>query len=197
MKNLNLYLIIAVVVLIFGLSIWGTYERKGRIKEKADRERLQYNQQQFMNDSLQYKKFNLSLEEFKKSLTHKLDSTLKAEKIKPKQVTSIIEKHYIYRDTSYTAIKPKPVTTETGDIFPFSNEKDCFRIDGYMQVFDKQPALIITNREFKNNSIDIAYIQREKKFWFIRYGKWRAQLLQKNSCPNSSSITKEIEVIKK
>jgi hypothetical protein len=195
MPKIKLYIYIAVAGLIMGLSVTLYFERKGRIREKADRIRLQENQRQLMlQDSLKFVHLVQSFDEFKKAISPKIDSILKAGKIKPKQVTNIVEKHYFYRDTSYQAHTPAPVETDKGTIFPFTDIKDCFRIDGFMTIDKQQPSLMITKRQFENTSIDIAYVEREKHIWFIRYGKWKARLKQVNKC--GESTTKEIEIIK-
>jgi len=194
MKKPELYGIIAGIFLIFIVGTWASIERQGRIREKKDRERLQYNQTQLLQENQKYIKITQSLDEFKKGITARLDSMLKADKIKPRQVTNVIERTYYYRDTSHDIISPLPVITPSGELFPFTDVKDCFTISGYLALKDQRPILTITDRQFDNTSIDIAYLEREKKFWFIRYGKWRAKLKQSNRC--GSSCIKEIEVIK-
>jgi len=164
-------------------------------KEKANRERLEYNQQQYLSQQDQYQKLTVTFDEFKKSMSAKIDSILAASKIKPKQVTSVTERIYYYRDTSYTNIKPNPVITDKGTIYPFVDVRDCFAISGFMSLQGNRPELTIIDRQYRNHSIDIAYLQREKKFLFFRYGKWRAELYQTNVCGDQT--TKEIEVIKK
>lgn len=189
------YLVYAgMVMFVIALAVSRQVEHNGRLREKADRLRLQENQRQYLQDSQKFVFIELKMREFIETITPKVDSILKAEKIKPKNVTNIIERHYVYRDTSYASYTPEPVKTIDGIIFPFIDIKDCIRIDGFVRIDSLRPTVTITNREFQNNSIDVGYIKREKKLWFIAYGKWRAKLKTVNEC--GETTTKEIKIIK-
>ena len=188
---------IIIILIIFLLILAGLWkiEHDGRIKEKENRIRLQENQKQLIRaDSMQYIKLQITLDEFKKTMNHKIDSLLKAEKIKPSRIEKIIERHFYYRDTSYNEIKPLPIETFKGKIFPFSDIKDCFRVDGYMMVEELKPVLVITNREFKNNTTDIIYLDREKRFLFLKFGKLKAKLKSIPEC--GEERIKEVEIVK-
>lgn len=138
----------------------------------------------------------LSFKEFKQSMTEKIDSILKASKIKPKNVTSVTERYFYYRDTSYASMRPEPVQTPQGKIYPVDYKKDCFSFKGFMIVDTLlRPSLIVTDRKFENNSVDIGYIYRPKKFLGIKFGKWKGDLISTSDCGEEK--TKHIEIIKK
>jgi hypothetical protein len=194
MNKIKIWLIISgVVTFILFVAAAKIYYDKYQ-NEKEEKERLRENQEQLLAEKTGYSLIKQSLDEFKKTIGAKVDSILTAEKIKPKRVTNVVERHYFYRDTSFHSYSPQPIITREGEIFPFTDIKDCFKIEGYMQMKDLRPSVTITDRHFENNSIDISYISREKKFWFISYGSWKAKLKSVNQC--GETTTKEIEVIK-
>lgn len=192
--KIKYYLIGFMILFIAGAVITVNLQAKKIKRIKADNFRLESNQEQLLAEKTGYILIKQSLDEFKKTMGAKVDSILTAEKIKPKRVTNVVERHYFYRDTSYQSYFPQPVVTREGEIFPFIDIKDCYKIEGFMKVKDLRPSVTITDRHFENNSIDISYISREKKFWFISYGSWKAKLKSVNQC--GETTTKEIEVIK-
>lgn len=194
MSKIKILLITVIAAIFIGAIASANYYYNKYTDEKTNRERLEENQNQYLQQDSKYVRLEQKLEEFINTMTPKVDSILMAEKIKPRNVTNVIERHFVYRDTSYNSYTPEPIKTIDGIVFPFIDIKDCIRVDGYVKVDDLRPTVTITNREFQNSSIDIGYIKREKKFWFINYGKWRAKLKTVNQC--GETTTKEIKVIK-
>jgi len=165
-------------------------------KLKSEIARVQSNNFQLMAENRKQINLELSFKEFKQSMTIKIDSILKASKIKAKNVTSITERYFYYRDTSYSSIRPDPVITPSGKIYPVDYKKDCFSFKGFMIVDTLlRPALIITDRKFENNTVDVGYIYRPKKFLGIRFGKWKGDLKSVSDCGDEK--TKQIDIIKK
>jgi len=195
MAKIKWYLIGAAILLFLALVFTLNIEHNRRVREQVRADRLEENQRQYLIDSLKYIKLTQTVREFKETLSRKLDSILAVSKIKPRQVTGVIERHYYYRDTSYSHYAPVPLETDSGKIYPFLDLKDCFRFEGFMKN-DKnlQPELTVTKREFINNSIDVAYLERPYKFLFIKWGRWKAKLKSVNQCGDAT--IKEIEVIK-
>lgn len=192
--KLKNYLIAAAVVFLIVSVVAANYYYKKYVFEKAEKERLRENQEQLLAENTDYKLIKQSVDEFKKTMSIKVDSILAAEKIKPRRVERIIERHYVYRDTSYQSHAPDPVVAGQDTVYPFEDNKDCFTVKGFMQVRDLRPLVTITDRLFENKSIDIAYIEREKKFLWFRVGKWKGRLKTSNTC--GETTTKEIEIIK-
>lgn len=194
MAKIKIYLIAAGIVLVLAFVVSWNIEHQGRIRERERANRLAENQRQMLDDSIKYAKLTLSLNEFKKSMSHKVDSILDAMRIKAKQVTSVVERHYYYHNSDTLFYRPNAVETDTGRLYPFVDVKDCFTFAGFMEVNNNRPELSVTKREFNNNSVDIAYLERPHKFLFIHWGKWRAKLKSVNQCGDAT--IKEIQVIK-
>lgn len=192
--KLKNYLIAAAVVFLIAAVVAANYYYSKYVFEKAEKERLRENQEQLLAENTDYKLIKQSLDEFKTTMSVKVDSILTAEKIRPKRVERIIERHYVYRDTSYQAQAPEPVVAGRDTIYPFVDIKDCFTVTGFLQVKALQPLVTITARLFENSSTDIAYIEREKKFLWWRIGKWKGRLKTINTC--GETTTKEIEIVK-
>jgi hypothetical protein len=192
------YIAIGILVLLLGAAAVtaNVYIKKYKA-EKTDNLRLKENQSQILQENADYKKVTLTDKEFKQTITRKVDSLLAANKIKPKRVTGVIERFYYYRDTSYKYITPDPVILPDGTKdYPFIDTSHCFTIGGSLKVLTNlQPAVIINQREYRNVSTDIAYIERPYRFLFIKYGPWKARLKSVNTC--GSETVKEIEVLKK
>ena len=194
MNQLKTYAIIGLAILLLAAAGSAALLQKKYQKEKANKERLEENQRQLLKEKADFVLLKQTIEEFKQTISAKVDSVIKAEKIKPKNVERIIERHFFYRDTSYHTYTPGPVVVGDATVYPFTDIKDCFTVKGFMEIVDKMPAVTITDRRFDNVSTDIAYIEREKKFLGIRFGKFRGRLKTINQC--GSTTTKEIEVIK-
>lgn len=192
--NIKTTLGIAGICLILILALTAYFERQQRIRERQRADRLEENQRQYLQDSLRYAKLTLSLQEFKTTMTRKVDSILNAARIKPKQVTSVVERHFYYHNKDTVLYQPNQVVTDTGSLYPFSDYRDCFHFAGFMQIEGNKPELTVTLREFNNSSIDIAYLERPHKFLFFKWGKWRAKLKSTHQC--GEETTKEIEIIK-
>lgn len=194
MKSIKNYLIAAAAVVFVLALVTAEIFYSKYVKEKAEKERLRQNQEQYLAQNSTYMLLKQSLDEFKKTMSAKVDSILQAEKIKPKQVKSVVERFYYYRDTSYQSHSPDPVVVNNETIYPFTDVKDCFSIKGFLQVRDLRPSVTITDRLYTNNSTDIAYLVRPHKFLFIKYGKWQGKLKTVNQC--GETTTKEIEIVK-
>jgi hypothetical protein len=181
-----------IVIIILGETI--KHYRTLYKYEKAEKERLKENQRQYLNDSLRIVRLEMKLDEFVATINPKVEDILKESKIKAKNVTSVVERHFVYRDTSYKSYKPQPVQTPKGIVYPFTDIKDCFTVKGFVVMDSLRPVIAITDRKFENNTIDIAYVKRAKKFLGIPYGKWKGQLKSKGDC--GSEKIKSIEIIK-
>lgn len=194
LNKLKTYLIAGLLVLLLAAAGSATVYQQKYKKQKEERERLEENQAQLLKEKADYTLIKQSIEEFKETISARVDSALRANRIKPKQVERIVERHYYYRDTSYITHVPEPVVVNDVTIYPFTDIKDCFTIKGFMELRDSRPAVTITERKFENNSVDIAFIEREKRFLGIRFGKWKGRLKTINKC--GETTTKEIQIIK-
>jgi hypothetical protein len=194
LSKLKNYLLAGLIVLLVAAAGSAVVYQQKYQKQKANRERLEENQAQLLKEKANYILIKQSLDEFKATISARVDSVLRADRIKPKQVERIVERHFYYRDTSYVTHVPDPVVVDNTTIYPFTDLKDCFTIRGFMELRDAKPAVTITDRKFENSSVDIAYIEREKKFLGIRFGRWKGRLKTINQC--GATTTKEIEIVK-
>ena len=190
-------LYIGIALLFASLSVMYTIERDKRIKEQAARERLQKNQEELLKENGTLRKITLTDEEFKKTITKKIDSLIKVAGIKPKYVTNVIERHYYHSDTSSHEIPTQPDYQDGNKVYSFNDTSSCFTIGGYVRTFiAADPIVTINNRKFENPSVSIGYIERSRKFLgLIPYGPWKGETWQTSKC--GVEETKEIQIIKK
>ncbi len=190
----------AVALIILCLAAWGTNNRQKYVTAKAENIRFEFNQKQLLEETNQYKRLYVKKEEMVKSLTQKQDSLLKALKVKPKQVERIVESVHHEIDTTgrtqLLAINDSLLQViENNQIreYPFKDVEGCFTFEGLVTI-DNGLHLAVTKREYTNTSTEIAYIEREKKFLGIKYGRWRGKLYINNEC--GEDIVKELTVVK-
>ena len=194
------YIYIGVAVLIFGLAVWGHQMKIGYLSEKAKNERLAYNQEQLLNQVNNYMRLTLTQKEMLASITLEQDSLIRLLKIRPKQIERIVERVHIEIDTTGRTQQlasndslDKVIRDQHDRSYPFLDHEGCFTFAGNVKVSD---GLIVevTRREYRNTSTEIAYIEREKKFLFIHYGKWEGRLFIQNTC--GSDMVKELDIKK-
>jgi hypothetical protein len=100
-------------------------------------------------------------------LTAKIDSLLKANRIKPKEIVSATVIENKYTDTTKVkAVTKQPENVNNSYIIPVSWDNGCWGMVGEISTSDKLAELSILNRKF-SNSIQLV-VTREKKFLFIR-----------------------------
>jgi hypothetical protein len=190
-------ILIGLAILFFIASVVTANVYIGKYKkEKAAKERVQENQAQLMKENADYKKITLTDKEFKQTMTKKVDSLLVLWKIKPKNVTTVIERHYYHSDTTSHTIQTDPVITPDGSkLYPFIDTSSCFKIGGHVELFmDFAPTVTINKREYSNLATSVGYIYRPYHFLFIKYGPWKGDLRTANTC--GSETTKQIDIIK-
>ena len=195
------YIYIGVAVLIFGLGVWGNQMKKGYLREKARNQRLAYNQEQLLGQVKNYMRLTLTQKEMLASISVEQDSLIRLLKIRPKQIERIVERIHIEIDTTgRTQLLAsndnlqKAIRDQYDRPYPFLDHEGCFTFAGNVKVSDGL-MLEVTRREYRNRSTEIAYIEREKRFFFIHYGKWQGKLYVNNEC--GGDIVKEVEIIKK
>lgn len=195
MSKIKPYLIAFAVLFLISAIVTVNIQAKKIKAQKAEILRVQTNNQQLMSENFKNKSLNLSFNEFKSSVSKKVDSLLKVAQIALKQVKTVIITNNYYIDSSKTIIRPEPVISKIDTTFPFIDIKDCFTIGGYMKVRDDRPELVINKREFKNEITTIGYEKRPHKFWFIRWGKKQTFIESSSDC--GETTVKQINIIKK
>lgn len=195
----KIYIYAGIILLIMSLAAWGTYTRQQLIKSRAENIRYRYNQQQLLDQVNAYKILTVTRDELIASMTREQDSLLHELKIKPKQVDRIVERwHYSVDTTGRTKLMASNdslrfiIENNLGRDYPFLDKEGCFVFGGSVSVGDGL-RLSVDRREYLNRSTEIAYVERENRFWFVRWGPWRAKIYVDNEC--GSDTVKELTVI--
>jgi hypothetical protein len=195
MSKIKLYLIGFAVVFVLTLALIVKVQRDKIAEQKAEITRVQGNNLQLMSENRDNINLQLTLREFKQSMSTKIDSILKVAEIASKQVKTVTITNTYYIDSSKTIIRPEPVISKNDTTYPFIDTKDCFIIGGFMKVVNERPELVINRREFKNEVTLIGYEKRPHKFWFIRWGKKEYFISNSSDCGKSE--VKQIQIVKK
>jgi len=192
MNKLNLILSIIILILIIALGLVFNKMRDNR----DDAIRWEHNYEQ-SSDTIS--RINVTLREFKKTSKATNDSLLKALKIKPKQIETIITIHSEYNNVDTTHITLNKVDS-TSKTHYFMESIDCVEIGGIVITeYDSEPELIITNISYTNDIDYIAYWKRRQwKFLGIKtrlFGKKLGELEVSSECGNIE--LHQIDIIKK
>lgn len=167
MKN-YLSILLAVLLLVLLLSTSVSYYLWQ--EEKAERERLSLNLEQY---GLEISELTLTNGEIKTELEKKnaavvkSDSILKSKNRKISQLESLVATSISIRDTDTVYI---PVETILVDTLPklykstFENTKGCIIIGGFILSTDSVPSLAITKRDA---DIQVYDIRIKRKWWQI------------------------------
>lgn len=199
MKIKNI-LYIFIVVALFYFAAQSAWLSKSLKRAMAEIERLEYNQGQLLDEVDDYKRISLTRAELIASLTSRQDSLLRALKVKPKQVEKIVERWHYSVDTTQKAqllasndSLKKIIDDKIARDYPFIDKEGCFLFAGSVSI-DDGLSLAVTRREYTNRSTEIAYLERSRRFLFIRYGPWRGRLHINNECGDDQ--VKELVVVK-
>lgn len=196
----KIYIYGVIALLIISLAAWGSYTHKQLQEARAENDRYKYNQQQLLDQVNEYKRITVRKNELIQSLTREQDSLITALRIKPKYIDRIVERVHFTEDT--TRIKKllatgdslrKVIVQNLARQYPFVDQSDCFLFEGAVTI-DQGLNLEVTRREYLNRTTEIAYIERSKRFLFIRYGPWRGKLYVQNECGEDQ--IKELTVIR-
>jgi hypothetical protein len=164
MKNLTFYLIVIIVVLS-GL-VYTFYSLNKTNKNNSERWERNFNE-----TSKDIQQINLSLSEFKKTLSNHNDSILELVNIKPKNVTQITNYNTFYTDTTISFILPE-YEPKTGT-YPFVDRSGCFEFSGFMELNDTIPELTIENRKFNSDFTEIEHYEKDTiHFIGLNFVKW-------------------------
>lgn len=198
----------ALAPFILAAVVYIQFQTIGTLKETLKTE--QSNVKQLIEqDSTQYAEIILQKREFRKYITEqntRIDSILKANKVNPRRVERIITHHNTYRDTVstvshldsilYSIQERKPVKT------PILDETECLIIKGYVEYDGETLDLNITDRQFKNTTDVITYMQRRKwRFLFFKtrlFGRKEIKVTIVNKCGESKVfvVNKRGEILK-
>lgn len=195
MQKVKNYLIGFIAVLILAMAGKIYFAQLKIEKQKAEIERVQGNNVNLMAENRHNVNLNLTLKEFKSSMSKKIDSILRVAEIASKQVKTVTITNTYYIDSSKTIIRPEQVISKTDTTYPFIDTKDCFIFGGFMKVANDRPELIINRREFKNEVTIIGFEKRPHKFLFFRWGKKEYFIESSSQCGKTE--VKQINIVKK
>jgi hypothetical protein len=175
--------LIILLAAIFGLyKLWQS-EKSERIRQQDNNNSLMLSHKQQMDLTLK-----LTKDEFKKFKPELLQEIRDSLNVKSKQITNVTTNTYNY---TYDTTKV-PLTPQNDSIFKFKHKFDnCLSIAGRVDVFNKD--LYFDTPEMNYKSTSVAYWEKTKRFFFIKYHK---ELFQKtyNNCTGETKIEKiEIE----
>lgn len=183
MKNINLYLIVALVMAIMAVQISVSLYRK--MTKERDRYKNNYNAVVADNDNVQ----ELIAKEFKKYYP-KLDSISKKLDIKTRNITNIVNVSYRFKDS--TLIKTQLTKDSVTRRNNFIIERPCYSMSGY--VFND--SLNITQYAPHDNINLFLHRQPTKHFWFIKW-KHVYKATAFSECRNDTIAVKEFINLKK
>jgi hypothetical protein len=192
MNKINIYLIGAAIV-IFCAAVMAANLYRQRFLQQRDRaDRLLENQSQLLQRSASYKKLYITHKELADTKDARIDSLLSELKVKPKHVTRYVER---WHHTVDTIIKRDTLVVLADKYtWPFVDTSSCFIFAGNVLI-GENVVLEVTRREYTNQTTEVAYLERSKKFLGIRYGPLSAKIYVKNTC--GADQIRDIEVVKK
>jgi hypothetical protein len=183
------YFIIVILLLSSALA----FNIKELIRANNNIDRLEENFIQMHKSNISLK---LTLDEFKVTMTDRMDSVLEKADIKPKWIKQYNEINHYYYDTVEVVV---PTTKVNDSTYTFLDTKDCFSIGGNIVVADSKPKLNIDYRAY-NTNIDYILYQNRAKYQFL-FWKWRLFGKKENNLYISSDCgetkVKRIDIIKK
>jgi hypothetical protein len=194
MKKAQLIIYGLIFVLIVVLVATVNIQIKQIRTLSATAERLENNQKAIMVNSENYL-VKQDLSEFKSTLSPRIDSIIHELKVKPKNVERIVERYYFHTDSIIKEYYPEPIDINGSIKYPFIDTTQCFTFGGNLKIVDQKPAIEVNLRKYEDDAVDVYYRERSKKFWFIRYGKWKTERQTMSNCGDTN--IKEIEIIRR
>jgi len=188
MKNIKLYIQVGGVILIIILAGLYVNERKVKLFERSEKERVQANLKNSFNDSLKLAVFYLREKEVTGKIKRERDSLAKALDIKPKQIIKFVDRWLTRIDSV-----PKYITLkQTTDSTYYLNDiiDNCTRYEA-MIIIEKDSMEFKRLGFYDDNKIDDVFYWYRK--WFL--GKKRIEQIVTARCGDVK--TREINIIKK
>ena len=170
MKNLKFYLIAIAILVVLSLALCRQYEHNKRVKAESESERLAADVMQLIGKDSNSVALVLRKDEINSKLSLKIDSLSKALKIRPKQIEKIITITNTIRDTVRV---PVYIDRIGRDHWFLSDTMQCALYEADVYLYDQDLEIWRSNFENTNTTVQSFFKVRPKKFWFIKYGKWK------------------------
>lgn len=180
-----------IVIILLALALYATITKLGSVIK--DNERLKDNFEQISTDAntkvLEYTKKELKDHYIKNDslLRYLLDSL----KVKYSKIERVVKHEYYYNyDTTIHTVQidgnPYVSTFEHA----FDN---CVSVKGSIDCEKK--TIKFDSLLVNYTATSLYYWKREKKFWFIRYGRRKHYAVTQNNCDGSTTV-KDISIVK-
>jgi hypothetical protein len=182
-KYLNIGVVIAIMLLLSGVGIlWNKYQ-----KEKAERIRVENNQNQLLQDNAELTVLTLHKDEVIGRYKERVDSISEALRIKPKQMISYKD---IWLWQTDTVTKEIPVRRSNDSVYFFTDKGPCFEFE-YMAIMENDSLSVKRLSENIHNKITEAHFWKRK--WFLAKKKFYQDI----SAECGETRTEEIVIVKK
>ena len=186
------YLVAFGVLCLMAFTIWLNVILKQNKTYKLENARLNSNQVVLLARASNYEKLVLTYREAEKQNLIRFDSLAKLLKIKPKEITKIVEKTIVQTDTVDHLI---PVDVIGKDTWLISDKDKCFEWSGVARLKDDSLNVTRTLFNYHNKTDDVFWEHRKYKFLGIRFGKKQTFQQTVSECGNAQTI--EISILKK
>ena len=187
MKNLKLYIQIGGVIAIIILAGLFANERRLKLIERAEKERIDGNYENLTKENQDLVILNLRKDELTKKQKREIDSIAELNKIKPKQIIKYVDREIIYIDSV-----PKYITLEKpNDTTYYLNDKgDCFLYEA--NIYLVNDSITFERLNYKNENSLI-----ESYFWYRKWFLGKKHYTQSADAKCGGVKTTEINILKK
>jgi hypothetical protein len=186
------YLIAAGVLILISFTIWFNIVLKQNKTLKLENNRLSNNQTALIARNSNYEKLVLTYKEAQRQNIIRIDSLSKLIKVKPKEITKVVEKTIVQLDTVERLIQTNIITK---DVWKLSDSGKCFEWGGIAKLIDDSLKVTRTLFNYHNKTDDIFWEHRKFNFWFIHLGKKQTYQQSTSECGTSKTI--EINIIRR
>ena len=152
-----LVLILGIIILVLGIFLWIFY--KDYVSEKENRKRIENNYNILQNTD-KSKQQKLTVDEFKQYYK-KFDSIASDLDIRSKEIRTIIQNKYNFRDTTLEHHLTVIDSIKTHTVKSFDISKSCYRLKGSVDYSNDK---INTDLTVEDKIVTFIYGKRVKKF---------------------------------
>jgi hypothetical protein len=187
MKNIKLYLQIGGVIIIIILAGLYSRERKLKLFERSEKERVQDNQENLMADNQNLVVLNLQVSELTGKYKRERDSIAELNKLKPKQIIKYVDRE-VYRIDSVP--KYIPLERPNDSTYLLKDGDDCFKYEAMIVLENDSMRFVRLLHEEANTLV-------ESYYWYRKWFLGKKQYTQVANAKCGGVKTTEINIIKK
>lgn len=187
MKNIKLYLQIGGVILIIILAGLYGNERRLKLIEKAEKERVKENQENLMKENKDLVVLNLRKDEITGKIKRERDSLADALEIKPKQIIKYVDRWITKIDSVPKYI---PLEKPNDSTYFLSDKGDCFTYEA-MIVLENDSMRFVRLLHKEENKLT------ETFYWYRNWLLGKKKFTQVTTAKCGETTTLEINILKK